>query len=119
MTVVQADGQNVRPVETDEFQIAVAETYDVIVTPSRAAYTIVGEALDRSGMARGTLAVREGLVAPVPTPRQRPGATMKDLGLDMGTPEPTPARPVDPAPPPNPPAAHTTGPPDTIPRPTR
>src|SRR3546814_13340750 len=29
MTVVQADGQNVRPVETDEFQIAVAETYDV------------------------------------------------------------------------------------------
>jgi FtsP/CotA-like multicopper oxidase with cupredoxin domain len=96
MTVVQADGQNVRPVETDEFQIAVAETYDVIVTPSRDAYTIVGEAIDRSGMARGTLAVREGLVAPVPTLRKRPVATMKDMGMDMGMPDPTEGRPVDP-----------------------
>ena len=34
MTVIQADGQNVQPVETDEFQIGVAETYDVIVEPS-------------------------------------------------------------------------------------
>ncbi len=33
MTVVQADGLNVVPTEIDEFQIAVAETYDVIVTP--------------------------------------------------------------------------------------
>ena len=66
MTIVQADGQNVRPVETDEFQIAVAETYDVIVRPTGDAYTIVGEAIDRSGMARGTLAVREGLAAAVP-----------------------------------------------------
>src|SRR5690606_33405419 len=33
MTVVQADGQNVQPVTVDEFQIAVAETYDVIVEP--------------------------------------------------------------------------------------
>src|SRR3546814_10315895 len=82
MTVVQADGQNVRPVETDEFQIAVAETYDVIVTPSRDAYTIVGAAIDRSGMARGTLAVREGLVAPVPTLRQRPVATLTAMGMD-------------------------------------
>ena len=32
MTVVQADGQNVRPVEVDEFQIGAAETYDVIVS---------------------------------------------------------------------------------------
>ncbi|HVI97465.1 MAG TPA: copper resistance system multicopper oxidase [Sphingomonas sp.] len=96
MTVVQADGQNVRPIETDEFQIAVAETYDVIVTPRRDAYTIVGEAIDRSGMARGTLAVREGLVAPVPALRKRPVATMKDMGMDMGMPDPTEGRPVDP-----------------------
>jgi len=27
MTVVQADGQNVRPVMVDEFQIGVAETF--------------------------------------------------------------------------------------------
>ncbi len=32
MTGVQADGQNVKPVETDELRIAVAETYDVVVT---------------------------------------------------------------------------------------
>ena len=37
LTIVQADGQNVQPVTVDEFQIAVAETYDVIVSrrPSR------------------------------------------------------------------------------------
>src|SRR3546814_9394296 len=58
--------------------------------------TIVGEAIDRSGMARGTLAVREGLVAPVPTLRKRPVATMKDMGMDMGMPDPTEGRPVDP-----------------------
>ena len=53
MTVVQADGQYVQPIETDEIQIAVAETYDVIVTPDGSrAYTLVGEAIDRSGMAR-------------------------------------------------------------------
>ena len=83
MTVVQADGQNVRPVETDEFQISVAETYDVIVTPGNGAYTIVGEAVDRSGMARGTLAPRLGMAATVPALRERPVATMKDMGMDM------------------------------------
>jgi FtsP/CotA-like multicopper oxidase with cupredoxin domain len=34
MTVVQPMALPVQPVETDEFQIAIAETYDVIVTPS-------------------------------------------------------------------------------------
>merc|ERR1711916_280327 len=33
MKVVAADGLNLQPVETDEFQIGVAETYDVIVAP--------------------------------------------------------------------------------------
>ena len=36
MRVVQCDGQNVRPVDTDEFQIGIAETYDVIVQPTEA-----------------------------------------------------------------------------------
>src|SRR3546814_2590587 len=55
LTVVQADGQNVRPVMVEEFQIGVAETYDVIVPPpDDRAYTLVGEAIDRSGMARAT-----------------------------------------------------------------
>ena len=34
MTVGAADGLNLQPVETDEFQIGVAETYDVIITPA-------------------------------------------------------------------------------------
>ncbi len=84
LTVVQADGQNVVPVDVDEFQIAVAETYDVIVTPSDdRAYTLVGEAIDRSGMARATLAPREGMAAAVPPLRKRPVLTMKDMGMDM------------------------------------
>ncbi len=82
LTVVQADGQNVRPVPVDEFQIAVAETYDVIVEPvDRRAYTLVAEAWDRSGMARATLAPAIGMTAPVPALRPRPLATMKDMGM--------------------------------------
>ena len=86
LTVVQADGQNVMPVEVDEFQIGVAETYDVIVTPKEdKAFTIVGEAIDRSGMARATLAPRAGMTAAVPPLRARPLATMKDMGMDMSS----------------------------------
>ena len=82
LTVVQADGQNVQPVPVDEFQIAVAETYDVIVEPvDRRAYTLVAEAWDRSGMARATLAPAIGMTAPVPALRPRPLATMKDMGM--------------------------------------
>jgi CopA family copper-resistance protein len=82
MTVVQADGLNVVPTEIDEFQIAVAETYDVIVTPVEdRAYTLVAEANDRSGMGRATLAPRVGMIAEVPPLRERPLATMKDMGM--------------------------------------
>ena len=84
MDVVQADGQDVRPVSTDEFQITVAETYDVIVTPTEdRAFTLVAEAIDRSGMARATLAPRPGMTAEVPALRKRPLSTMKDMGMDM------------------------------------
>ena len=82
MTVVQADGENVRPVETDEFQISVAETYDVIVRPTEdRAYTIVSEAIDRSGMGVATLAPRLGMTAEVPPLREVPNLTMKDMGM--------------------------------------
>ncbi|MFW2829564.1 copper resistance system multicopper oxidase [Sphingomonas sp. ID0503] len=82
MSIVQADGQNVMPVEVQEFQIGVAETYDAIVTPSEdRAFTLVGEAIDRSGMARATLAPRAGMSAAVPPLRERPLATMKDMGM--------------------------------------
>ena len=85
MTVVNADGENVRPVETDEFQISVAETYAVIVRPTEdRAYTIVSEAIDRSGMGRATLAPRLGMTAEVPPLREVPTLTMKDMGMDMG-----------------------------------
>ena len=84
LTIVQADGQNVMPVVVDEFQIGVAETYDAIILPTdETAFTIVGEAIDRSGMARATLAPRAGMQAPVPALRKRPIATMKDMGMDM------------------------------------
>jgi len=84
MTVVQADGQNVAPVQVDEFRIAIAETFDVIVEPNAdEAYTIFAESMDRSGFARGTLAAREGMTAPIPARRERPLLTMKDMGMDM------------------------------------
>jgi len=82
MTVVQADGQDVQPVAVDEFRVAVAETYDVIVEPEGdRAYTLFAEAMDRSGYARGTLAPRAGLSAPVPERRPRPLLTMADMGM--------------------------------------
>lgn len=86
MTVVQAHGQNVAPVEVDEFRIGPGETYDVIVAPENRAYTVFAEALDRSGFARGTLAPRAGMVAPVPPRRPRPLRTMADMGMEMSGP---------------------------------
>ncbi len=82
MTMVAADGLNVRPVETDEFQISVAETYDVIITPTEdRAFTLVAESIDRSGMGRATLAPRLGMSAPVPPLRPKPVLGMKDMGM--------------------------------------
>ncbi|KAJ8137763.1 hypothetical protein OY671_009024, partial [Metschnikowia pulcherrima] len=67
MTVIAADGQDSEPVETDEIQIAIAETYDVIVTPAVAGpHAIVAEASDRSGQVRATSATQPGMVAPIP-----------------------------------------------------
>ena len=85
MQVVAADGQDVRPVETDEFQIAPGETYDVIVRPANRAYTVVAESMDRSGMGRATLAPVAGMVAAVPPLRERPLLSMKDMGMDHGS----------------------------------
>lgn len=84
MTVVNADGQNVQPIETDEIQIGVAETYDVIVAPGDAAYTFMAETIDRSGYARGTLAPRPGMAAAIPALRERPTLSMRDMGMDEG-----------------------------------
>src|SRR5690606_20854334 len=81
MTVVAADGQNVHPVTVDEFRLGAAETLDVIVRPAGAdAFTIFAQSMDRSGYARGTLAVREGLDAPVPEPDRIVFLSMADIG---------------------------------------
>ena len=83
MTVVQADGNNVRPVKVEELRIAVAETYDVIVRPTEdRAYTVFAETMGRTAFARGTLAPREGMTAEVPELRERPLLTMADMGMN-------------------------------------
>ena len=85
MTVVQADGLNVRPVEVGEFQFGPAETYDVIVEPREdRAFTLMCESIDRSGYARATLAPHIGMTAPVPPLRPRPTLTMRDMGMNHG-----------------------------------
>ncbi|MHB1216413.1 MAG: copper resistance system multicopper oxidase [Thiobacillus sp.] len=84
MTVVQADGQDVEPVTVDELRIGVAETYDVIITPGDAAYTIFAQSMDRTGYARGTLATRAGLAAAVPQPDKAEWLTMEDMMGAMG-----------------------------------
>ncbi|MGY1890690.1 copper resistance system multicopper oxidase [Pseudomonas sp. SDT291_1_S447] len=81
MTVVAADGLHVKPVSVDELRIAVAETYDVIVEPDAEAYTLFAQTMDRTGFARGTLATRAGLSAPVPGLAPRPLVTMDDMGM--------------------------------------
>ncbi len=84
MTVIAADGQNVKPVEVDEFQIGTAETYDVIVTPKAEAYSIIAESMDRSGMALATLTSRPGERAPITPPRKAPLLDMGDMGMNHG-----------------------------------
>jgi CopA family copper-resistance protein len=82
MTVVQSDGNDVEPVAVDQFRIGVAETYDVIVEPREdQAFTIFAQAEDRTGFARGTLAPRAGMAAPVPPMDPRPLRTMADMGM--------------------------------------
>jgi CopA family copper-resistance protein len=85
MTVVQADGNNVLPVTVDEFRIAVAETYDVIVRPEEdKAFTVFAESMGRTAFARGTLAPRQGMEGEIPALRQDPLLTMADMGMAHG-----------------------------------
>jgi CopA family copper-resistance protein len=93
MTVVAADGQDVEPISVDEFRIAVAETYDVIVEPAGdRPYTLFAQSIDRQGFARGTLSPRPGLQADVPALDKPQWLTMTDMmgamtmtmaGMDM------------------------------------
>ncbi|MBV7299767.1 copper resistance system multicopper oxidase [Enterovibrio paralichthyis] len=79
LTVVQSDGVNVHPVTVDEFRFGPGETYDVVVSPRDEAYTIFAQSMDRTGFASGTLALREGLTAPVPAIDPIQPLTMEDM----------------------------------------
>ncbi len=107
MTVVQAHGNNVRPVAVDEFRIAPSETYDVLVRPTGGRqFAILGESMGRQGFLSASLATREGLpMLPLPPHRERPLLTMADMGgpygptgLDRGTLRPERDRPGQVAP---------------------
>ena len=81
MTVVAVDGQYVHPLTVDEIRLGAAETFDVIVEPSgQDAFTIFAQDNARTGYVSGTLAVRDGLRAPVPAVDPRPLLTMADMG---------------------------------------
>lgn len=79
MQVVQADGQDVEPVSVDEFRFGPGETYDVLVQPQDDAYTIFAQTMDRTGYARGTLALAEGMQAPVPELDEPQWLAMTDM----------------------------------------
>ncbi|MDT8355983.1 MULTISPECIES: copper resistance system multicopper oxidase [Acetobacterales] len=102
MTVVQAHGNNVQPVAIDEFRIAPAETFDVLVRPTNGRqFQILAESMGRQGFASASLATRDGMpMLPLPPHRERPLLTMADMGgnygpkgLDRGTPRPEVDRP--------------------------
>lgn len=84
LKVVQVDGVNCEPVSVDEFRFGPGETCDVLVVPSDDAHTIFAQAMERTGYARATLAVRAGLEAPVPALDKIQWLTMKDMmgGMD-------------------------------------
>src|SRR3954463_1687276 len=86
MTVVAADGQNIQPVEIDEFRIGNAETYDVIVMPEAdRAYTLFAQTIDRTGFARGTLTTNPNLRAETPALDAAPILSHQDMGMNMSS----------------------------------
>ncbi|WP_300453913.1 copper resistance system multicopper oxidase [Accumulibacter sp.] len=66
LAVVHVDGVDTEPVTVDEFRFGPGETVDVIVEPRDDAYAIFAQSMERTGYARATLAVREGLSPAVP-----------------------------------------------------
>lgn len=83
LTVLGSDGGLVEPVTVDEIRIGPAETYDVLVEPKADVYTVFAQDIGRSGFLRGTLAVSEGLQAPVPAMDKPQWLSMTDMMGDM------------------------------------
>ncbi|HEY8327057.1 MAG TPA: copper resistance system multicopper oxidase [Rhodanobacter sp.] len=79
LKVVHVDGVDVEPVTVDEFRFGPGETCDVLVEPRDDAYTVFAQSMDRTGYARGTLAVRAGLAAPVPSLDKVEWLSMADM----------------------------------------
>nr|WP_317198750.1 copper resistance system multicopper oxidase [uncultured Psychrobacter sp.] len=84
MKVVSTDGNDVSPVDVDDFRIGVAETYDVIVTPTQDAHTIFAQNIDRSGFVATTLATKKGARAAIPKMDGIEWLTMADMMGAMG-----------------------------------
>ncbi|MEQ9150669.1 MAG: multicopper oxidase domain-containing protein, partial [Parvibaculum sp.] len=85
MTVVAADGNDVRPVTVDEIRMGVAERYDVIVEPSdEGPHAFFAEPIDRTGYALATLATEDGQKAATPERRPRALLAMDDMGMAHG-----------------------------------
>lgn len=87
MTIVAADGPDIKPVEVDKVLIGVAETYDVIVdVPEEGAYEFRATAQDNSGYA--SLYLGEGNkidVKPIQAPniyKMHDGHNMKNMKSD-------------------------------------
>ena len=82
MKVVAADGNDVEPVDVDEFRIGVAETYDVIVEPENdKAYALFAQSIDRSGYALGNLSTDKNILAKIPEIDPPQPLTMLDMGM--------------------------------------
>lgn len=79
MQVIAADGLDIEPVSVDEFRFGPGETYDVLVNPDNDAHSIFAQSMDRTGYAKGTLAVKRGLSAPVPPMDKPRWLTMTDM----------------------------------------
>lgn len=87
MLVVQADGNDVEPVEVDECRLGVGETYDAIVRPDGdRAFAVFAQAMDRGGFALGTLAPRKGVTASAPPMDRPPLRSMTDMGMNHSMP---------------------------------
>lgn len=88
MAVVSADGQDVEPVDLDRILIAIAETYDVIVTASdRGSFELKATAQDGSGSTSAFIGEGERIFAPdIPKPDlyRMHGAGHEGMDMNMG-----------------------------------
>ena len=87
MTVIAADGRAVEPVKVDEFRMAVAETYDVLVEPTEdRAFPLWVETIDRRANALAVMGPAPGMPVEASQPRPMQILMMSEMGHAMGNP---------------------------------